>query len=258
MPPPAVMRVLLLSEDSARDAAATLGALAREMFRLLDPEVQPRRIGFEPAGDPEARQAMRANRWRSRNTGDYGQSVALRRLIATWLMQDMRVVVFHYDADVTWSGREACLTRAQFQEQILRPVRVLIEGQVVNERPGILPGELASSVEDRLRRLLAVVPTYSIESWLYQNTREALAICAETHRSAHAETIRSWEADRGLLDEQPQPKDTYCLGSTYNLRLASGSFPAAEVHAAKKSFYAAVTDMAGCPPLVAMLAATHR
>jgi len=125
------------------------------------------------------------------------------------------------------------------------------------QRPGILPGELASSVEDRLRRLLALVPTYSVESWLYQNTREALAICAESHRSAHAETIRSWEADRGLLDEQSRPKDSYCLGSTHNLRPAFGSFPAAEVHAAKKSFFAAVTAMAQCPPLVAMLSGTR-
>lgn len=101
------------------------------------------------------------------------------------------------------------------------------------------------------------MPYYSIEAWLYQNTREGARLCAQGGCSQHLDPFRQWELDRGLLDEVEQPKEQVCFRSAHNARLAAEGFPADAVFAADKSFAAAVTSLLESAELCQALALTH-
>lgn len=107
-----------------------------------------------------------------------------------------------------------------------------------------------------MRRLRQLVPFYSIEAWLYQNTAEARRLC-EASCGRHLDKIASWEAVRGDLDEEPQPKEQLCLRGEHNLRLATAGFPAEDALKTDKSYAAAVMDLLECPDLCTALARTY-
>ncbi len=107
-----------------------------------------------------------------------------------------------------------------------------------------------------MRRLLVLSPCYSIESWLYQATKELLAYCRQKHDvEEHLQRIESWAADRTLLDEVWQPKKEHvlsCIGDRYNEEL-SKAFPAEEVWLADRSFFESVEHLRSCPALIEAL-----
>jgi hypothetical protein len=102
------------------------------------------------------------------------------------------------------------------------------------------PQELEARAKQRMSRLKQVVPFYSIEAWLFQNTQEAIRLCQEHHGGRDAARFQQWEQDRAALDEVLKPKAEVCLGAKHNLELASNGFPAREARAAGKSFAAII------------------
>ncbi len=134
-----------------------------------------------------------------------------------------------------------------------RRIYILAQGRLPGVR-ALLPG-----TEDKLRRLLLIVPFYSIESWLYQNTAEAEKIYQEHYLGPDKDLdlLSQWGADRGLLDEVDQPKERLRIRDKYNLRLATQHYPVQAVKNAGKSFCHTIEVMRGCDELAGALAATR-
>ncbi|MDO9017831.1 MAG: hypothetical protein Q8S73_33605 [Deltaproteobacteria bacterium] len=235
--------LLLLTEDSGRDAHATHEALVRSMLRLIAPGHDASAIAIEPANDAQ-RDAMRGNIWDSTKADDRPRRIALVKSIATRLCEsNLHVVLFHYDGDRRWSDRDTCARHATFEKHIVTPVAQLIVSRTEEQRTRALS------------RLLTIVPFYSVESWLYQNTPVALRLCEKHHGGQHAATFTQWATDPGALDEEHKPKDAACLSDKFNRALATERFPAKTVVAVGKSFHAAVERLRGSADLVALLAA---
>jgi hypothetical protein len=218
-------------------------AMAKRICVLVDENTQTQRIRFEPANE-DAAQAMRANRWKSsgKAPGDHRRSVLLVRSIATKLREAMGFVAFHFDGDTTWRDRDSSGNAHEFRKGVIERVRK------------VLAEHSPESVEN-VSKLIAIVPFYSIEAWLYQNTAVALRLCREQYNGKDVELFEQWRADPTLLDDVERPKELTCLGSRHNLELTKG-FPAAAVAQTGRSFASVVEAARSCAALVAALAST--
>ncbi len=237
--------LLLLTEDSGRDAPATQAALVRAMLRLFAPRHDSREVALEPANDAQ-RQVMRGNRWDSARKEYEPQRRSLVRSIATRICQDnLHFVLFHYDGDLAWSDRERCPRHEVFERMIVTAVRQLV----------VATGRTPEQQKRALSRLVTVIPFYSVEAWLYQNTPVAVDLCRRLYGGTHADLFDGWSHNRGELDEVIQPKRATCLEDKHNRELAEGAFPADVVYAAGKSFYETVERLRGCSGLAGVLEA---
>lgn len=257
------LSVLLLTEDSGGDAFATFQKVARELLKQVDAYVntQPERLAFEPVRSKEALQALHANIWKSDKARDRQKQVALLGTIATQLMLENGWALFHFDGDRSWTNRDSSENAGKFRDRVWDKVRLLIRMELEKreDRAGrpVVPNELDERANRLMTRLKQVVPYYSMESWLFQNTREAVRLCDEHYKGRDAERFREWEQDRAALDEVMKPKEEVCLGAKHNLELASQGFPAREVHAAGKSFAAVVQEFAQDEELTEALSRTY-
>jgi hypothetical protein len=246
--PAPVLTVLILTEDGSKHAHATLEALAKKMFRLVEPacQTQRERIGIDPR-DERTQQAMAGNLWKSTRREDQQAIVDLRRSIATKLLEREvpGFVLFHFDGDRPWTKASSSENTAKFGRVIRDPVGLLVAGRTPDGSP------------DPLSKLIPVIPFYSIEAWLYQNTAGVRAEMKGQRgcKKADRQKLSAWEADPTLLDEVEVPKDNFCLGNRHNLALTE-AFPAEKVLAVGKSFTATIATMKACPPLIEALAAT--
>lgn len=237
--------LLLLTEDSGRDSHATHEALLRSMLRLLGPRHVSSAIAIESANDDQ-RSVMRNNGWDSTTEEDEPARRALIKSIATRLCQsNLHVVLFHYDGDRPWADRDGCTRHAVFERRVVTPI---------TQHPKFME-RTPEQRSKALARLVRIVPFYSVEAWLYQNTAVAVGLCEKHHGGRHVETIQRWSEDRASLDELSQPKKTVCLSDKFNRELATHHFPANDVYAAGKSFHAAVETLRGCADLVGLLTA---
>ena len=240
------MSVLLLTEDSGAEAFDTFQRLAKELLKQVDPSVQtqPEALAFEPVRSKEALQALHANVWKSDKKNDHGKQVELVRTLATQLLLENGWAFFHFDGDRAWADKDSSENVSKFKARVWEKVRLLI--QMKMEEHGKQGGKSPVSTDtevrakQRMSRLKPVVPFYSIEAWLFQNTREGARLCETHYGGRDTEQFRKWEQDRAALDEVLKPKEQVCLGAKHNLELATNGFPAREAHAAGKSFSAVV------------------
>lgn len=235
--------VLLLTEDSARDALETVKAIVHRAFGLLVDGYQSHRVAFEP---PQAvlLNVLRANRWKEFRKDERLRNayLDLLRTIATTLLQHNGFVVFHFDGDRRWSECETSENAAKFERLIRLPVQQILVSKVAD--PAV-----------PLARLFVLVPFYSIEAWLYQNTRRAIALCRAHHGGADVARFEEWSVHPEALDEVVQVKTTTCLGAEHNLVLAR-DLDAGHVYGVGKSFAASVDRMLNCTALTAALLRT--
>ncbi|HZI11963.1 MAG TPA: hypothetical protein VE153_16375 [Myxococcus sp.] len=241
-----LLSVMVLTEDSGEDAYATVHALAKEMLKLLVLGVRTDRVDFKPLADPNARRAMHANLWKSTNRFDQPNITLLIRSIATELLKDAGFVLYHIDGDRRWSQRESSENVREFDRRILQPIKAAIATR--------FPG---SAADERIKRLRLLAPFYSIEAWLYQNTREARQLCTEEGCGSCGPKLDAWEANRASLDEVEQPKEALCLRDKHNARLAASSYPASAVDGAEASFAHAVMGLLECDELTSLLQRTY-
>lgn len=250
------LSILVLTEDSAKDAHDTIAAIAKRMLLQVDPASRTHRIEFEPQ-NALARRAMHGNLWKSRNPRDRQKLVDLRQTIATKLVEGALVgsesvpgfVFFHVDGDRPWAERAESENVARFAEFIRTYVEPIVADAL--QKKGIV-----AELPARMLRLRRLTPFYSIEAWLYQNTVEGRRLCADSC-GRHLEMFSTWEADRSLLDEIGQPKKQVCFGEAHNLKLATAGFPAEELFRTDKSYTAAVMDLLDCRDLCTALAQTY-
>ncbi|MCP3135915.1 hypothetical protein [Pyxidicoccus xibeiensis] len=244
------LSVLLLTEDSGTEAFATFQKLAKELLKQVDAYVQTQqeRLAFEPVRSKEALQALHANVWKSDKPRDRQKQVALLGTLATQLMLENGWALFHFDGDRSWANRASSENVAKFRERVWEKVRLLIrmklEGRDTEAGRPVVPDELDERATRRMTRLKQIVPFYSIEAWLFQNTQEALRLCHSHYQGRDAERFQQWEQDRAALDEVLKPKEEVCLGAKHNLDLASQGFPSREARSAGKSFEAVVQSLA--------------
>lgn len=244
------LSVMVLTEDSGKDAYDTVLALVREMFKQLDPHVRTHLIGFTPLAEPDARRAMHANLWKSTKPLDERNRRLLIRSIITELLKEQGFVLYHIDGDKPWSAHDSSENTQRFRAIMLPPIRAGLLFDLQRK-------QRAEDVESRVARLLLLVPFYSIEAWLYQNVREAGRLCREQGCGSCLPKLSGWESARAELDEVLQPKEVLCLRDLHNAHLASSGFPAKEVFDANASFTEAVLRLLDCEALTSALARTH-
>lgn len=236
------LSILLLTEDSGSDAFDTFQRLVKELLKQVDEHVQTHqdKITFEPVRNKEALQALHANVWKSPKQRNHNKQVELVRTLATQLLLENGWAFFHFDGDRAWKDRSSSENRKTFEEVFCEKVRLLIQLELEKreKKEGRKPdtAALAAQAKRHMERLKQIVPYYSIEAWLFQNTSEAIRLCETHYNRRDVEQFQKWEQDRPALDEVPQPKKFVCLGAKHNLELASQGFPAREVRGAGKSF----------------------
>lgn len=101
-----------------------------------------------------------------------------------------------------------------------------------------------------------MMPYYTIEAWLYQNTDVAIRLCQERYQGRDVQKFQEWQRDRARLDEEKKEGLAVCLEKRHNLDLASSGYPAHEVHGAHASFHAVVEALRASAPLRAALSET--
>lgn len=238
----------MLTEDSSPSAHDTLVPLARKLLQFVDRHTRSNQVYFEPA-EREAALAVRSNLWRSweapHPTNERSIKI-LRRTLATKVLED---------GDCAWRDRDSSenARRLEAFERFVEGLRAIIEEHVAKHG---LPFD-AFEIDRRLRRVCAVVPFYSIESWLYQNTKRARELCQE-RCGKHVELIGQWQHTRALLDDIVKPKKQLCIGSDENHELAKTLTHqvADELYELGQSFHATVERLQSCPGLQAALRAT--
>jgi hypothetical protein len=244
--------MLILTEDSHPRAFQTIRLLAPKLLRLVHPDTATHRILFEPGKNTKG--STRANRWKSKNPQDHALRADLLQELATKVLEDdvPGYVLFHIDGDRPWSQHESSENVQKFDAfvQLLGPT---VEGAL--KRRGLPAAE--ADVQARLRRICRVTPFYSIEAWLYQNTKRVRELCQQ-RCGKHLELIGGWERDRLLLDELERPKKLVCIQNDENHDLAN-SFThqlAGELYLLGQSFHHTVELLQSCPGLQAVLRAT--
>ena len=241
--------ILVLTEDSGKQGQPTVEALTRCILRRIDGACNLAKAQLEPLADESLEAVVHANLWKSTRDEHRATRIALHRHIAAALVQKARpaFVVFHVDGDRPWGDRATSENLAKFRDLIEKPVWRLIERRVQKQSDE----ERTRITAEARSRLFLLMPFYSIEAWLYQNTREALRILHERHGGSHRFQFEEWSRDRRLLDEVIKPKraDVSPLEGFYNLELASTGFPTEEVEGAGKSFAENLARMRASEPL---------
>jgi hypothetical protein len=239
--------IAVLTEDSAKDAHAVVQCLLRAMLKLIDeqlPLYDQNRIKLQPSEDPE-KKAMRGNLWQAHRSRE--ARILLQRYMERQLKRtDVEgFVIVHVDGDRPYEQSKAGTeshNQARFERDIVSTLRVSLQ-----DRPELL------------ERVVLMVPFYSIEAWLYQNTQEALRLYEQhycTH-TTHIAQLQDWQSDPSALDEVAKPKEKVSIGARFNRELASQRFPAQRVYAVGKSFHKSVERLRACAPLLAALLATR-
>lgn len=250
------LSVLLLTEDSGRNAVFALRALLERLLRRVTRGAEVGPHTWEGASE-DVQPLMRGNGWKEAARHDV---VRLRQLVAAKLREPRGFVFFHYDGDRRYRDKDTSENAAKFEALIRSPVRVILEGPPPRRREPARPSLTSfPDAASLLEKLIAIVPFYSVEAWYFQNTRKALALCQTNPgcRRACEAKLTAWEGDRRELDEVEKPKRELCFGDTRNLELARDSFPVEEVLAAEKSLHDLKRRFDECAALCEALAQTR-
>lgn len=259
---------VLLTEDGSEYAGKTLRRVALHLLQAIRATLQTQRLRFEP-GDKQQRPMLSGNNWKSTSVRDEPKVRDLCQWIATQLSrlenEATRFVLFHYDGDRKWSERDSSENAEKFAKVIRAKVRLALAAppqRLAPQRKG-LPASKATAkspehIDLLLRRLIEVVPFYSIESWLFRNVAIAKAHCAQTCGGGHVALLEAWQRGQPSLDEVLKPKEALCFGDQANAELAGPGFPADDLYLAETSFYETVERLRQSPGLLEALEQTEQ
>jgi hypothetical protein len=236
--------ILFLPEDQD---PGVLKAFLEKMLYLVDPGApvyNPAKIGLTLAS--HFHHFFSSGQWKS--TAARQKRIDLIQFLQSQLQRpDIEsFVIIHVDGDRPYAqSAEGTVSQNQQQLDALVTSR-LRDG--LQARPNLLD------------RFLVVVPFYSIEAWLYQNTDTALLLYQQHYRAHTHDMARfeAWRQNPEHLDEVEKPKEAVSLGAGFHLELATKGFPAQRVYDVRKSFYKSVERLCACRPLVAALQAASR
>ena len=243
--------LLVITEDSGADGHETIVRVVKRMLRLIVPDCQTHRLGFDPK-DPQAQRALQGTGWKSNDPKSHADRATALRTIATKLGRKDGFVLFHIDGDRTWAERNSSENVELFAKRVIEPVQQILKGAK----------SAAQDAETSLRHLFPVVPFYSIESWLYQHTEVAIRLCRGNYQGRDIAKFKKWSQTRIALDDIAQPKGSktsepvVCLTDRHNLECAGPGYPAKAVFDADRSYAACVRRLQACEELCALLDAT--
>lgn len=233
----------LYSEDRA-DAKRDFGVLQQivgGMLRFIEAHTKLHYIEFRPVA-----RGVSGSYWKARKSKDVGvrlKRTTLLQEIATELLRG-RVMFFHVDGDCAWKQHKRAPVRdelARFRQDLLRVARQAPDSNI------------DESLLDDI--FIAVVPFYSIESWLYASTEHLRTL---TRDARELERIAGWAADLGELDETPAIKLALpSIQDLHNHELAQ-HIPAATLDALGKSYTDTIERVRGSKRIEAGLAETVR
>lgn len=239
-----MLSILVLTEDSGQDGFATIQAFVMAILQKIAPNVRLELIDIEPTEDANALRSMRGNRWMDEKTSDsHYYRTTLIQSIATKLGEG-GFVVFHCDGDTSWKKRNDSTKKTKFGKLMEPGIRARLRDTV-----RLTP----KNIDAAMKRVLIMLPHYSIESWLYQNTDVAIRICRAQYAGKDVAQFEVWAAERKRLDEEDKPKDTVCLKDKHNHALATTNYPFDVAVAVGKSFKQAVGQFEECSDLKAAL-----
>jgi hypothetical protein len=214
--PPALV-CSLYSEDGADPERETLKRIVLGMLRLVEEHVKTNHIDFKPVA-----RDIPGSYWMEKKdkTGAQQKRRDLLRAVATELLLG-RVMFFHVDGDRTWAERKTA------------PVWRELE-RFRRDLPNAAAGARNAKLDENIVKeaFIAVVPFYSIESWIYACTEH---LRQRTNDPGALERIAEWAADLGKLDEVPKIKLTLSIQDQCNHELAP-HIPAARLRDARKSY----------------------
>ena len=155
------------------------------------------------------------------------------------------------DGDRTWADREESENVRKFRAFIETNVRQFVEHRW-RQMGRAIDGEFS------LAQLLVMVPFYSIEAWVLQNTQAGRRLCLEHEecKGQHSALFDAWEKDRTALDEILQPKEKICFKGKHNHRLAEG-LDIDTVYYAERSLHQTIETFLKCEPLIRALELTR-
>lgn len=247
------LSILVLGEDTGKDAPEALRKLVRTMLRLVEPNVQTHRVLFSPV-DQQAAPALRANTWKSKKPRDRVHKIRLFQTVARKLAESDGFVFWHVDGDTAWAKRGKSENAKKFESIARAGV-----GQALQTPARSKHAPNQEQVKHQLESLICIMPFYSIEAWLFQNTEVLRQLCNERYQGHGLEQVETWENDRGLLDEVVKIKERSELPfrAEHNGELST-QFPGEVVRSVGKSFDAVVTKLSECGELVAALERTQQ
>jgi hypothetical protein len=251
----AIVTITVLSEDGSPSGQSTVLKFIKRAAVSVCATCQPQNLKCEPREETLQKQTISGNLWKCEKPQDHAKIVQLKQYLATRLGKANSLVFYHFDGDVPWNKRESCENKDKFQRKIIDGVTQLLA------KPPCAIGTARSKeqVDDCISRLVVVVPFYSIEAWLFQNTDQLIENCRKKCRSRHQKHKRvllSWADNPKVLEELDKPKEQYCLKATKNRELAETSFPWPKLESVGKSYSAFVKDLETRPRVVEVLALT--
>lgn len=240
--PPPVLVCRLYSEDraDAKREFGTLEQIVRGMLLFVEEHARSKRIDFKPIAARVSGPCWKSAR--SKETGTRRNRTLLLQNIATELARG-HVVFFHVDGDCIWKEHR----RAPVWDDLER-FRQNLRAVAAQHKIGHLDENLVNEA------FLAVVPFYSIESWLFACTEQ---LRRHTSDPEDLKCIAAWAADLGALDEVHRIKLTLSIEDQRNHELAR-HIPAAALFAAGKSYADTVERVRKSPRIQAGLAETLR
>lgn len=263
-----ILTLLVLTEDSSKHGHDVIRYLVTRMLEMIVPEFRSDRVRFEPPEKKPRELALQPNTWRGKSPDNRRKRIELFRAIANTLMECAGFVLFHFDGDKKWSEKDSSQNYQDFKNILCDGVRKQIEMNNEERKSPSIQSRLPPNrrkpplkpqeIEQGMSRLLPIVPFYSIEAWLYQNTKEAIKCCQKKCQGNHIKDFKKFEEDRASLDEIEQPKENDCIKADYNLELArTFSRELAEtVYDLQKSFFHTVDRLKACEELFTLLKKT--
>lgn len=252
------------TEDSADDGPNVQEALVRALLGQVEPAA---RGGSGPTGAPVVRgerspaaRGMHGTNWRAVRAGTR-EHEARKRLVAAIATHigASELVVVHFDADRTWSRRDSRASAAAWGTYGDAFVRLRTDVAAALRRSADATAQGRADEVDQW--LLAMVPFYCVESWLYLAALPPDADLPAACKAA-ADSLRAAVSDKTGFDHIGKPADQppgKALGKVHNLALAE-AFTAAvadEASARSPSFRATILAWTESPPLRAALGATY-
>ena len=220
-----ISTIVFTAEDSSADAEDVMQAVLTKGLLAAEsavPKLVPVVDGVRPT--------TKATYWYTRRGPRRENRVRLVEYLADLVARAETVVAFHYDADCAWGSTP--VVASAFTE-LRADVAALLA--------------LRKHDASLATKLVPIVPHWCMESWTYQHTTEAAAICRDAN---HEESARRFEAiadDRAALEtSDPHASPQYAhLRKKHNRRLATHpGFPAAKLLALEMSFAASIRALA--------------
>lgn len=142
-----------------------------------------------------------------------------------------------------------------YRKSLYPKVKAFLEQYVQQQNENaVLSEEDLADIEGRMTKWIALVPCYSLESWLYRNFTAVFEIF-DKHYPRHTDRQRftDWQSCPETLDEILQIKEQTVLRDQFNGMLATESFPVERVYQASPSFRDSVERAKACTLLVRAL-----